>query len=78
MSPRTSAFLVGDGGVERRDEDVALDGLVEPGRLDDLVVGGASGESDAEPVPGHLADVDHLVDVVSHVEPRCEHSPSPA
>jgi transposase-like protein len=59
-------LLVRDGGVEREDEDVALDGLVEPGRLDDLVVGGASRESDAEPVPGHLADVDHLVDVVSH------------
>ena len=59
-------LLVGNRGAERRDEDVPLHRLVEARGGDDLVVAGASGKSNAEPMPGDLADVDHLVDVVSH------------
>ena len=59
--------LLGRGwGRVAADVNVPLDHLVEAGGLDDLLVAGGGGEPDAEPVPGHLADVDHLVDVVSH------------
>lgn len=54
-------LAVGDG----RDEHVPLDRIVEPRGLYDLVVLRAGGEADAEAVPGRIADVDHLADVVS-------------
>jgi hypothetical protein len=46
--------------------DVLLDRRVEAGGRDDFVVRGLRRESGAQAVPGHLADVDHPVDLVRH------------
>ena len=75
VPPRTRPCGRGRGGVGRH-EHLALDRLVEAGRSDKLPKPVGGGEPDAEPVPGHLADVDHLLHVVGHVNlawtPRAE------
>ena len=54
-------LAVGDRGADGRNVDVLLDGLVEAGSLDDLLVAGAGGQSNAEAVPGQLVVKRELV-----------------
>ena len=70
------ALAVRDGLLHGGREEGALDGRIETGRLDHLLVGAAGGQLRAQAVPGLLADIGHLVDVVRHgAPPRGEGAP---